>query len=90
MRKDLFLVGARLLGVLQFLSAASPLGYLLASWFGIAWIPASSQGYNGIQAAVHLAAGSYLVYRPLHLYRLLENLKHENDDAEDAAPEPTA
>lgn len=77
MRKDIFIVGARLLGIWQLLGALNSLAYIIADWLGKLHVPSSSEEYNTVHLIVQLGTGLYLIFRPYSLFNLLDRLKGE-------------
>jgi hypothetical protein len=78
MRKDIFIVGARLLGIWQLLGAVVSLVWIIAAWLGYLRA-SSSQEYNSVHFIVQLATGSYLIFRTHQLFHLMERLKADEE-----------
>jgi hypothetical protein len=74
MRKDIFIVGARLLGVWISIGAFNPLIYVLAAWSGFIQHQSAALDYNLLHGAVDVIAGLYLVFRTENLFDLLERV----------------
>ena len=77
MRKDLFVVGARLLGIWELVGAVSSLANIIAAWFGYLRPQSYSQEYSSLHFLVQLGIGLYLLFRTHRLFHLLERLKPE-------------
>ena len=82
MRKDIFIVGARLLGIWLVLEAVNPLIYIIGSWIGNFTTNLYSQDYSLINVIVHIAAGLYLLLKTNELFDLLEKVLSESKDSE--------
>jgi hypothetical protein len=70
MRKDLFIVGARLLGIWQLTGAVNSLALIVAAWAGFLHAQPGAQDYSNIHFAAELVLGLYLVLKTEHLYQL--------------------
>ena len=81
MRKDIFVVGARLLGVWQLVDAIFSFANLVAHWIGYIQPQSYNHEHLLISFGIHLILGLYLVIRPYHLFHLLEHFTR--DDGED-------
>ena len=82
MRKDIFIVGARLLGIWRLLGALGSLAWIIAGWFGYVRAQSYSQEYYSVRFIVELATGLYLLFRTHHLFHLLERLKPDEEEVE--------
>ena len=87
MRKDIFIVGARLLGVWQLLAALSSFAYLVSFWYGYIQLPAYNQQYNNIRFVIELAGGLFLVFGAHFLYDQLDRINFKGDKAENGEVE---
>lgn len=86
MRKDIFVVGARLLGVWQLVGALNSLAYLISYWSGFYQPPSYSSQYYWIHFGTEFILGLYLVFRPYHLFRMIERLaESDNEGQEDSS-----
>jgi hypothetical protein len=72
MRKDIFIVGARLLSIWLLISAINPLFYVIATWIGYLALNPYTQFYSLVSAIVHLVAGLYLLLKTNELFDFLE------------------
>ena len=81
MRKDIFIVGARLLGIWQLLAGLSPLASILYAWLRPFQQHSYTQEYEIMIFAVHLLTGLYLLFRTDSLFRLMVRL-NSGDTAE--------
>ena len=95
MRKDLFVVGATLLGVWQLVGAVGSLVYVLVNWLGVYQTSPASTQYNLIHAVYESALGLYLIFRPVQLFELIQTLsgtgegqQKNKDDADTTASTP--
>jgi hypothetical protein len=82
MRKDLFIVGARLLGIWQLLGAANSLASMIGFWYGYMQLPAYNQQYNNIHFVIELAGGLFLIFGTHFLFDLMDRIKPEGDKVE--------
>lgn len=82
MRKDIFIVGTRLLGIWQLLGALTPFAYIIGYWFGYIRPQPYTLEYNVLTLIVHLITGLYLLFRTQNLYDLLNRLKHDEDTSD--------
>jgi hypothetical protein len=83
MRKDIFIVGARLLGIWQLLGAIRSFAYMVGGWVGYIRQQSSTQEYNNLVFIVDLVTGLYLLFRTHSLFHLLDRLKPVEETAED-------
>ena len=83
MRKDIFIVGARLLGIWQLLGALNSLAYMVSYWSGPTRPPSYTQEYNVLTFIIHLITGLYLLFRTHRLYDVLVRLVPEEKSVED-------
>ncbi len=74
MRKDIFIVGARLLGIWYVIGAVGPCMYFLTGWFENYWPPSYNQEYNLVIGSVHLFTGLYLLFWTHNLFNFLERM----------------
>ncbi|HVN49612.1 MAG TPA: hypothetical protein VMU30_12430 [Bacteroidota bacterium] len=72
MRTDIFIVGARLLGVWQLVGAIETLAYLIFNWMKSYPMSPTNHEYQLIRVGVELFVGLYLVLRPYHLCNIIE------------------
>ncbi len=79
MRKDIFIVGAILLGLWLFIGAIGPLLYLLAMLFGSFHPQTEAQDYTLLNGVVHLLIGLYLMFRPDDVFNLLERMRAKRE-----------
>ena len=79
MRKDIFIVGAKLFGIWQLLGALSPLAYMIGFWIGYIHPQAYTQEYNVLTFIVHLVTGLILLFRTDRIFRLLDRLEPEEE-----------
>jgi hypothetical protein len=90
MRKDIFIVGARLLGLWQLIGALSPLSYLVGTEFGFVHPQITTQEYNAVALVVHLLTGLYLLFRPHQLFGVLDRLEPSVGPSESSGDAPGA
>jgi hypothetical protein len=83
MRKDLFIVGVRLLGLWQLLGAVSSLAYMICFWYGYIQSQALGQEYNSIHFVVQLLTGIFLLFGTHYLFHLVDRIKPEEAPAEE-------
>jgi len=88
MRKDIFLVGTRLLGLWQLCGAMVSLVYLIGDYSGYVHPQASSHEYNLLRLGVELIIGLFLISRPQHIFNFAKQLSIIED--EDASSESSA
>jgi nicotinamidase-related amidase len=74
MRKDIFVVGARLLGLWQLLGALSSLAWIASNWAGSLQTPSSASQYYYIRFFLEFIVGLYLVFRPHQLFEIIERI----------------
>ena len=82
MRKDIFIVGARLLGIWQLLGAIRSFAYIASAWLGYIRPQSTTQEYNALLFIVELVTGLYLLLRTHNLFRLVDRLKEEEKTVE--------
>ena len=82
MRKDIFIVGARLLGIWELIGAVSSFGWIITGWLGYVRPQSYSQEYYSVRFIIELAVGLYLLFRTHHLFHLMERLEPDNDEAQ--------
>jgi hypothetical protein len=80
MRKDIFVVATRLLGVMQLVDAIFNLAYLVSHWIGYIKPQSYSHEHDLISFGIHLVLGLYFVVRPYHLFHLLELFTGDDDE----------
>ena len=83
MRKDIFIVGARLLGIWQLLASLTPLVSVIGFWGKSFSAQAYNQEYYILLFIVHLLTGQFLIFKAHSLYRLLDRLTPEEEDVKD-------
>ena len=84
MRKDLFLVGARLLGVWQLIGALNSLALILAAWAGFLPHQPGGTEYSNIRFVVELVIGLYLILKTDHLFSLLSSASQRDETGDSA------
>jgi hypothetical protein len=77
MRKDIFIVGARLAGIWQLLGAANTLATLTYIWLWPLRPASSNQEMYILHFAVQLVTGIHLLLRTHQLFNLLQLSKEE-------------
>ena len=87
MRKDIFIVGIRLLGLWQLLGAANSLAGIITIWLGYLRPQSTAQEYYILHFAVQLVTGLYLIFRPYRLFNLMARMKEEEMTIETNADE---
>jgi hypothetical protein len=83
MRKDIFIVGARLLSIWLLIEAINPLSYVIASWLGYFVINPYSQYYSIVSVIVHISTGLYLLLKTNELFYFLERTLTKTKDTEE-------
>ncbi len=86
MRKDIFVVGVRLLGVWQLVGAVVSLCNIIFVWLGYYKAQSIQSEYTIIHFGVQLVIGLYLILRPYHLFHFIERFA-EKDDKEQEEPD---
>ena len=79
MRKDLFIVGARLLGLWVLISAMNPFFSLAATFFIKAQAPSYFQITNILNGLLHAAVGLIFLFRTNNLYNYLERILNKDE-----------
>lgn len=82
MRKDIFVVGARLLGVWLLVGALSSLVYIISYWSGFYQPPSYGNQYYWIHFGTELILGLYLALRPYHLFHMIGRLADSDDEGQ--------
>jgi len=82
MRKDIFLVGTRLLGLWQLCGAMVSLVYLIGEYAGYVQPQPSAHGYNLLRLGVELIVGSFFIFRPQNIFNLVKQLSVPEDEGE--------
>jgi hypothetical protein len=72
MRKDIFIVGARLLSIWLLIDAINPLFYVIATWMGYLAANPYTQFYSLVSVIVHIVSGLYLLLKTNELFDFLE------------------
>ncbi len=85
MRKDIFIVGARLLGLWLLVGSINPLCYVIVTVFVRYQSQPYAQEYNIVNGIAHLLSGLYLVFRTNTLFHYLDRLADETSEEEDRA-----
>lgn len=83
MRKDIFVVGVRLVGVMQLIGAFTNLAQTIFYWIGYYRPPSFNFQYFFIHIGVDVVVGLYLILRPFQLFHIIE-LFAENDNENQA------
>jgi hypothetical protein len=79
MRKDIFVVLIRVLGVWQLVGSLGQLANLISQWIGYMQPQTYGSRYIVLHFGLELVIGLYFVLRPYHLFHLIERFA-ENDD----------
>lgn len=74
MRKDIFIVGARLLGLSLLSGGINPLAYVVYTWISKYQPTPSAIEYNIINGLVHIFIGLYLLLRTNNLFNYLDRV----------------
>ena len=82
MRKDIFIVGARLLGIWELLGAVSSLAWLIANWMGYLQMQPSNKEYTAIHFIIQFLTGIFLLFRTDRLYDFVNRITGEGKIAE--------
>lgn len=85
MRRDIFIVGIRILGIWLLIEAINPLIFIIGTWMGYFHGSYYSQQYTYslINSLIHLIAGFYLLFRSDNLFNFLEKLLTKTETGED-------
>ena len=87
MRKDIFIVGARLLGISILTGGLNPLAYVVSTWFTKYQPTPNAIEYNIVNGLVHIIIGAYLLLRTNNLFNFLERvLTEEEKNKEEEKP----
>ena len=84
MRKDLFIVGARLLGILLLADTLVPIVNLIGYWTKYMDLSEYNLKYLLIMLLTHLAAGIYLIGRAHKLYNFLNRFLPDPEETKEA------
>jgi hypothetical protein len=80
MRKDIFVVGTRLIGIMQLVGAIFNFANLVSDWIGYIKPQAYSHEHNLMNFGINLILGLYLIIRPYHLFHLFELFTGDDDE----------
>ena len=80
MRKDIFVVGTRLLGIWQLVGAVMSLAYMIFYWIGYFPGQPANREYSLIRFGIELLLGLILSLRPYTLYSLFERMGEEDQE----------
>lgn len=83
MRKDIFVVGARILGMWLLISAVNPITYVVASLFIKNQTPIFIQVTTIVNGLVHLIAGYFLLFKTNGLFDYLDRYLTEEKAKKD-------
>jgi len=83
LRKDIFIAGARLLGLWQLLGAVNSLALIVSSWFNTAPGPSFGQDFSSLHLLVQIITGAVLLFWTNTLFRLLSHLMPEGEKGDD-------
>ena len=86
MRKDIFVVLIRVLGVWKLLGSLNQLASLISQWIGYMPPQTTATHYLLLHFGLEFIIGLYFVLRPYHLFHLIERFA-ENDDEVQAESE---
>jgi hypothetical protein len=75
MRKDIFIVGAKLLGVMQLISAVYSLATIVAVHTGLIRPQGATAEYSSVRFVAEVAVGLFLVFRTEALFNLLNRVQ---------------
>ena len=79
MRKDIFIVGARLLGISLLTAAINPLAFVVSTWFVKYQTTPNALEYNFLNGLVHIIVGLYLLFGTNNLFNFLERILTEEE-----------
>jgi len=88
MRKDLFIVGARLLGIWILIGVINPISHIVAPIFIKTQPPTYVQLTNVVNGILHFIIGYFLLFKTNSLYKFLDRILTEteiNNDENSAA-----
>lgn len=83
MRKDLFIVGSRLLGIWLLLGVISPVSYIVVTVFVPSKTPTIVQITNITNALLHVVFGLFLLVKTNSIYGYLHRILDEKESMED-------
>ena len=83
MRKDLFVVGVRLIGILLLADALVPIVNLIGYWAKYIDLSKINLQYILITIITHLAAGIFLLGRTHSLFNFLDRLLPEPEESKE-------
>ncbi len=80
MRKDIFVVGIRLLGVWQLIGAIVSLCNIIIVWLGYYRTQSIQNEYTIIHFGIQFVIGLYLILRPYHLFHCIERFAEKDEE----------
>jgi hypothetical protein len=80
MRKDIFLVGIRLLGILQLCGAMVSLVFLIGDYAGYVRAQSPGHEYTLLRFGVELIIGLLFISRPQNIFNLVNQLSVPEDE----------
>ena len=81
MRKDLFLLGTRILGLMQLVSGVTSAVYLILEYSGYLHPQVPTHEYTLVRFGVELVIGLFLLLRPHVVYNFVKQLSVDDDEA---------
>jgi hypothetical protein len=79
MRKDIFVVGVRLLGTWFIVGSILPLVTITSEYFGYIHLGEYGHASNILHFCVDFIVGAFLILRTHNIFRLIELLKVDDD-----------
>jgi len=83
MRKDIFIVGARLLAIWLLIEAVNSFTFVIGYWLGYFNRSSFSYDYSLINLIIRLIAGIYLLLKTNELFNFLERILTKTKDTEE-------
>jgi len=87
MRKDIFLVGIRLLGLWQLCGSIVSFTYIISDYIGLTRPQAYTHEYNLLRFGVEFIVGLFLILRPFNVFHFIQLLSVNDDDEDEAKSE---
>ena len=82
MRKDIFLVGIRLLGLWQLCGSIVSFAYIISDYTGLTRPQSYTHEYNLLRFGVEFIIGLFLILRPYNVFHFIQLLSASDDEDE--------
>ena len=82
MRKDIFVVSIRVLGIWQLVGSFGQLASIISQWIGYMPSQANATHYLLLHFGIEFVIGLYFVLRPYHLFHLIERFAEVDDEVQ--------